>query len=66
VNGDLAIMLGQIKQSWHPIWQYLNQPICDPLVPSVWKPQRFFYLYKIQLLENCLKKDINSESHYTQ
>jgi hypothetical protein len=65
-NGELAIMLGKIQQSCHPIWQYLNQPLCDPLYPSVWKPQRFLYLYRIQLLEKCLRKDITSESHYTQ
>ncbi|MEG3438129.1 hypothetical protein V0288_13455 [Pannus brasiliensis CCIBt3594] len=59
-------MFGKIKPVCHPIWQYLNQPLFDPLCPAVWKPRRFLYYYRIQLLEKCLRKDIGSQSHYTQ
>ncbi len=48
------------------IWQYLNQPLFDPHTPMVWEVNRFWYLYKIQLLKSCLDKDSTSHSHYTQ
>lgn len=47
-------------------WQYLNQPLCDASSESVWEIKRFWYLYQINLLENCWIKEISSESHYTQ
>ncbi len=58
-------MMWKVKQVCHPVWQYLNQPLFDPYYASVWRPQRFWYLYKIQLLETCLKKNLASKSHYT-
>jgi hypothetical protein len=48
------------------IWTYLNQPLFDRHQPMVWEMKRFWYLYKIELLENCFHKDITSETHYTQ
>ncbi|CCQ51081.1 FIG00570329: hypothetical protein [Crocosphaera watsonii WH 8502] len=48
------------------IWTYLNQPLFDPKQPMVWEMRRFWYLYKIQLLENCFLKDGTSKTHYTQ
>jgi hypothetical protein len=59
-------MLWKIKQVGHPLWQYLNQPIFPTRPQSIWQFSRFWYFYKIQFLEKCLKKDISSESHYTQ
>ncbi|MEA5534314.1 hypothetical protein [Crocosphaera sp. XPORK-15E] len=48
------------------IWLYLNQPLFNANSPTIWEVNRFWYLYKIQLLENCLHKDSTSQSHYTQ
>ncbi len=59
-------MLGKIQQFTNAFWQYLNQPILDCTHASVWRPSRFWYLYKIQHLENCWIKDCGSQTHYTQ
>jgi hypothetical protein len=59
-------MLWKSKQIWYAIWQYLNQPLFNPWCQSVWEPKRFWYLYKIQFLETCWRKDSSSESRYTQ
>lgn len=59
-------MLGKVRRAWHPLWLYLNQPIFDSYAKAVWTPNRFWYFYKIHLLEVCLLKDITSKSHYTQ
>lgn len=58
-------MIWKMKQTWHPVWQYLNQPIFTASSQSVWNVDQFWYLYKIQLLENCWKKEIPSQTHYT-
>jgi hypothetical protein len=47
-------------------WQYLNQPINDHQYSSIWEIRRFWYLYQIQMLENCWEKETSSESNYTQ
>ncbi len=62
----LSINLWRCKHIGIAIWTYLNQPLFDSQKPMVWEIKHFWYLYKIQLLENCLKKDSTSESHYTQ
>lgn len=54
----------KIRQITQPIWEYLNQPIFDP--QSVWKPNRFWYVYKIHLLERCWQKESPSQNHYSQ
>jgi hypothetical protein len=59
-------MLGKIQQLTNAFWQYLNQPVFKRSNPSVWQPHRFWYLYKIQHLENCWIKDCGSQTHYTQ
>lgn len=58
-------MTRKIQLISQAVWQYLNQPIGYTHPESVWEVQRFWYLYQIQLLETCLEKDINSETHYT-
>ncbi len=45
----------------HPIWQYLNQPILDR--QSVWDVQRFWYLYRIELLKKCWQQECSQKSH---
>lgn len=59
-------MMWQLRQISYAFWQYLNQPLFSAEVDSVWKPSRFWYLYKIEFLETCWEKDVSSESHYTQ
>ena len=58
--------LWKFKHTGIAIWTYLNQPLFDPNQPMIWEMKHFWYLYKIQLLENCFRKDITSETHYTQ
>lgn len=59
-------MMWKTRHLFCAIWQYLNQPIERGDTHSVWQISRFWYLYKIQFLETCLVKDINSQRHYTQ
>ncbi|WP_242411941.1 MULTISPECIES: hypothetical protein [unclassified Cyanobacterium] len=45
------------------LWQYLNQPLfCRDVQQSVWKPSRFWYLYKIKFLEACLSKEFITQT----
>ncbi|ACB53767.1 hypothetical protein cce_4419 [Crocosphaera subtropica ATCC 51142] len=60
------IILWHFKHIGIAIWTYLNQPLFDPNQPMIWETKRFWYLYKIQLLENCFQKDATSQTHYTQ
>jgi len=55
-------MNGKMKQIWFATWNYLNQPIFEQKNQSVWKPSRFWYLYKIQLLEKCWQKPCYGKS----
>lgn len=55
-------MKTNIKQICHPLWQYLKQPIFDTQAQSVWNIHRFWYLYKIQLLQKCWEKECDTES----
>ncbi len=52
----------RIRQIATPIVKYLNQPIASKEVNAVWNPNRFWYLYKIELLENCWQKEAASKS----
>lgn len=59
-------MMWQMKHFLGATWQYMNQPLGDSQFESVWEIKRFWYLYRVQLLETCWMKDIVSESPYTQ
>ena len=61
-----SMNLWRFKQMGIAIWTYLNQPLCDPNKPMVWEMRRFWYSYKIQLLEKCVLKDGTSQTNYTQ
>ncbi len=63
---EWTVRVGKIKQASSAVWLYLNQSVFEPDNPTVWEPNRFWYLYKIQHLKNCLYKDSESESRYTQ
>ncbi len=58
--------LWSVKHIGLAAWTYLNQPLFDVEKPIVWEMKHFWYLYKIQLLENCFQKQISSQTHYTQ
>lgn len=48
-----------------PVWRYLNQPLFSSKSKLVLNPQKFWYLYRIELLERCLAKKCESEGrHY--
>ncbi len=54
----------KIKIFTHAIWEYLNQPIIPPSKhDSVWKPARFWYLYKLKSLETSWEKDAYLPHH---
>jgi len=53
----------KIRQITLPMWEYVNQPIFDR--HSVWKPNRFWYVYKINLLERCWQKESASQNHFS-
>jgi hypothetical protein len=40
-----------------PLWQYLNQPLFSSTSKTVLNPFLFWYLYRIQLLEQCWIQD---------
>jgi len=47
-------MMYNIRKISHAVWEYLNQSITPSIEEeSVWKPSRFWYLYKVRLLEAC-------------
>ncbi|HEY9851618.1 MAG TPA: hypothetical protein V6D28_19260 [Leptolyngbyaceae cyanobacterium] len=46
-----------------PIWQYLNQPLFSSTTKLVLNPSRFWFLYRVQLLERCLNKAYSSEDY---
>lgn len=51
-------MMYNFRTTTHAIWSYLNQSVIpSEEVYSVWKPTRFWYLYKIRLLEKCWLQD---------
>ncbi|MFW6358944.1 MAG: hypothetical protein ACOC0N_07010 [Chroococcales cyanobacterium] len=57
-------MASQLTRILLPIWQYLNQPLFTSNHKVAFKPHRFWYLYRIQLLERCLSKDSESKSQH--
>ncbi|MBE9221650.1 hypothetical protein IQ215_02975 [Cyanobacterium stanieri LEGE 03274] len=57
-------MVYRFKNISIALWQYLNQPLfCHDAQQSVWKPSRFWYLYKIKFLEACLRKEFVTQAH---
>jgi hypothetical protein len=57
-------MIYTIKKISRATWQYLNQSLTPDIEQeSVWKPTRFWYLYKIRLLETCWLQDAVLPSH---
>lgn len=64
--GDCTPMARKFQLICSATWKYLNQRLSNSEPDSVWEIERFWYLYQVQLLENCLKKEVGTESHYTQ
>ncbi|WP_040466841.1 hypothetical protein [Geminocystis herdmanii] len=60
-------MMYNAKKISHAVWQYLNQPVTPNIEQeSVWKPSRFWYLYKIRLLEACWRQESFIPFHESQ
>lgn len=51
----------KVRQLVDPMLQYFNQPIGKSERGAVWNPNRFWYLYKIELLEKCWLKEAASK-----
>ena len=47
-----------------PLWQFLNQPLFSSTTKAVLNPRRFWYVYKIELLERCWDREYDSKGHY--
>lgn len=47
----------RIRHFVDPVLQYVNQPVGKADRSAVWNPNRFLYLYKIELLEKCWLKE---------
>ncbi len=56
-------MSAKVKQIWLAMWQYFNQPVMFSSQESVWKPSRFWYIYKIRFLEACWNQEAVIPSH---
>ncbi|MBC7822790.1 MAG: hypothetical protein H7126_02725 [Candidatus Parcubacteria bacterium] len=54
-------MLSNLLKFDFPLWQYLNQPVGELTYPLVLNPRRFSFLYRIELLERCLEKSLESK-----
>lgn len=58
-------MFLRVRQLVDPFFQYLNQPIGKSEQNAVWSPNRFWYLYRIDLLEKCWHKKAAQKSQST-
>ena len=56
-------MTPKIRQIWRATWQYLNQPLTLDGSESIWKPSRFWYIYKLKFLEACWEQHSVVPSH---
>ncbi len=54
-------MLSNLLKFKFPLWQYLNQPLSEQTYPLVLNPRRFGLLYRVELLERCLEKSVESK-----
>ena len=54
-------ILTKVRQIADLAFHYLNQPLGNTDQSAVWNPRRFWYLYKINLLEKCWLKEAASE-----
>ncbi|BAQ62595.1 hypothetical protein GM3708_3001 [Geminocystis sp. NIES-3708] len=60
-------MIYNVRKVSRAVWEYLNQSLIPSIeYESVWKPTRFWYLYKIRLLETCWLQDSFLPSHENQ
>lgn len=60
-------MIYKVRKISHAMWQYVNQSLIPKIEDeSVWKPTRFWYLYKIRLLEACWLQDSFLPCHDNQ
>ncbi|PSB19767.1 hypothetical protein C7B65_10800 [Phormidesmis priestleyi ULC007] len=58
---DTSLMLSNLLKFDFPLWQYLNQPLGERTYPVVLNPRRFRCIHRVELLERCLEKSIESK-----
>lgn len=56
----MALKHSKIK---FPLWKFLKQPLFSPTTEATLNPYRFWYLYRVELLESCLTKESDSKGH---
>jgi hypothetical protein len=56
------MMLWKARHLGNAVWLYLNQPLFYAQTPALWRPNQFWYAYRIRLLEACWLKSV-SQSH---
>jgi hypothetical protein len=44
-----------------PVWQYLNQHLFHLAYPLILNPRRYWFHYRVELLERCLMQDCESQ-----
>ncbi|BAY59094.1 hypothetical protein NIES2135_59700 [Leptolyngbya boryana NIES-2135] len=44
-----------------PVWQYLNQPLFHLAYPLILNPRRYWFHYRVELLERCFMQDLESQ-----
>jgi hypothetical protein len=54
-------MLNEDYSIKFPVWDFLNQELFKQENPLILNPHRFWYVYRINLLEKCLKKECDSK-----
>lgn len=57
-------MTSKLRSTLLLLWHYLNQPLFDSEGKTAFKPRRFLYLYRVQMLERCLDKHYEPEHHH--
>jgi hypothetical protein len=46
-----------------PVWQFLTQPLFEDYYTPILNPKHFWYLHKIDFLERCLDRELESNTH---
>lgn len=44
-----------------PLWKYLNQPLFNDFYPLILNPRRYWYHYRVELLERCFTRSCESQ-----
>jgi hypothetical protein len=53
-------MFSRSKKIRFPLWKFLNQPVFNPDVKTVFNPRVFWRLHMNEVLKRCLEMDVTS------